>query len=133
MQRESATYEGEGNREGGSILACLMAGYEKILAAQGKIGGETGIRTLGRASPSLVFETSPSTPSTLDVSSNCDESKTPLSCRLTLSHDNPIVGEVNPLPPDLAEIVLSWLSIPDPIKAAVKAVLAPYMKMEGKE
>ena len=33
--------------------------------------------------------------------------------------------------PDLAAIALAWPSIPEPIKVAVKAVLAPYLKPEG--
>ena len=71
---------------------------------------------------------------TLSKSIRCDELKTPLSCELTVSHDkppeNPSTGKPAELPADLAEIVSAWPAIPDQIKAAVKAVLAPYMTGE---
>jgi hypothetical protein len=60
-----------------------------------------------------------------------------LSSQLTVSHDKPIsdVNEipVPELPPDLAAIMTAWPTIPAQIKAAVKAVLAPYMTPEGGE
>ena len=34
---------------------------------------------------------------------------------------------------DLVPIIVSWPSVPDPIKTAVKAVLAPYLIAEGWE
>jgi hypothetical protein len=45
--------------------------------------------------------------------------------------DNPSTDNRPELSPDLAAIISAWPSIPDQIKAAVKAVLAPYLTKKG--
>jgi hypothetical protein len=61
----------------------------------------------------------------------CADSKKPLSVNLTVSHGKPdrADGDISALalPADLTAIALAWSSVPEPIKAAVKAVLDPYM------
>jgi hypothetical protein len=56
---------------------------------------------------------------------------------LTVSLDNPSANpslDDNPsLPADLVGIATAWTSIPDPIKTAVKAILAPYLNLKGGE
>jgi hypothetical protein len=52
---------------------------------------------------------------------------------LTLAPENPSTGKPSELPSDLVEIMTAWPTVPAQIKAAVKAVLAPYMTPEGGE
>ena len=51
----------------------------------------------------------------------------------TVSQDKPISTAPNALPADLVTIAASWPTVPDPIKVAVKAVLAPYLIAEVRE
>jgi hypothetical protein len=51
----------------------------------------------------------------------------------TVLQDKPNSSAPITFPADLVTIAASWPTIPDPIKVAVKAVLAPYLIAEGWE
>jgi hypothetical protein len=52
---------------------------------------------------------------------------------LTVSPHKLTGDEVPLVPSDLAGIVAAWPSIPDQIKAAVRAVLAPYLAVDAEK
>ncbi len=59
------------------------------------------------------------------------EAKIPPDTHRDTFTSKPIINDAKASFADLAAIVASWLSVPDPIKTAVKAVLAPYLIVEG--
>ncbi len=99
------------------------------------IGGERGIRTPAGLPQSGFQDRPPKTTTNYDKSSY-GKLHEPLSCQLTVSHDKPSINPPQdnaPVPSDLAPIAAAWPSIPDQIKAAVKAVLAPYLIAKGQK
>ena len=57
--------------------------------------------------------------------------KKALTLPLTLSNESLPIDNPPVPPSDLAEITLAWPSVPEHVKAAVKAMFAPYLKPEG--
>ena len=98
-----------------------------IVAKKAKTGGEGGIRTLDRGYPLCRLSKPVHESSKHNNNKVLYEHKTPRDThRDTFSEINAL-----PLPSDLAPIAAAWSSIPEPIKVAVKAVVAPYLGKEG--
>ena len=102
-----------------------------------KLAEREGFEPSIEVTPYAGLASRPGKPTTSKRVMGCTKQKTPLSCELTVSHDKPVINPStdNPpaLSPDLAGIVAAWSSIPDQIKAAVKAVLAPYLTHEAEK
>ena len=54
---------------------------------------------------------------------DCDNSKSVLTPKLTPAFKKQPKIDTSELPPDLAEIVVVWLNLPEHIKAAIKALV----------
>ncbi len=94
---------------------------------------KSGGRHWARTSDPQLVELGAESNNSLNVK-RMHDTKKPLTLPLTPHNSNKSTAQPQALPvdlTDLAAIVASWPSIPDPIKAAVKAVLAPYMLAEG--
>jgi hypothetical protein len=95
-------------------------------------GANSGIRT-----QDLRFTNSPAQNHNTINNNDLRDSQNPLdTSRDTLAPQISITGvkaTISDIPSELINIVASWAFIPDQIKAAVQAVLAPYLTDTGGE
>ncbi len=111
-----------------------MAKNEKAPVSQGKTGAYNIAITTG-LEPATSRSTAYAPETTTALVSRCyGVEKSMRTGERTVSQDKPISTAPNALPAaDLVTIAASWPTVPDPIKVAVKAVLAPYLIAEVRE
>ncbi len=108
-----------------------MPEHEKAPVSHGKTGAlMVGTRSATRTQDLLIKSECPES-SNISFESMLQQAKNAWTVQRAVSHDKPSSEPDQEHTPtlfsDLAAIVASWPSVPEPIRDAVKAVLAPYM------